>query len=109
MFHVTRRLAGSAAIAMLVITGAFGTAQAADGIRVPSNSCSWENYSWDELTPAEQRVWARLGWNARLWDSPDDAAVPASADKEWGELSEGERAAAWQLGFTQRSWDADCP
>ncbi len=104
-----RKLAGSAAFAMLLTVGTLGAAQAAEGIRVPSNTCVWEDYGWQDLTPAEQRVWAKLGWNSKLWDSDDDAAMPASATKDWTELNNAERAAAWQLGFTQWSWDKDCP
>jgi len=108
MYITIRKLAGSAAFATLLVFGTLGAAQAVDGIRVQSNTCAWENFSWEDLTPAEQRVWARLGWNARLWDSDDDAA-PASADKDWSELSNAEHTAAWQLGYTQWSWDRDCP
>jgi hypothetical protein len=109
MLSPIRRLAGAAAFAMLLLIGPLGAAHAFDGIRVPSNTCAWEDFSWDELTLAEQRVWARLGWNARLWDSPDLNAVPTSALKDWTELNNGERTAAWQLGYTQNSWDSDCP
>ncbi len=109
MSSAMRKLAGPAAFATLLMIGSLAPAQATEGVRALSNTCSWEDLSWDELTPAEQRIWSKLGWTARLWDSPDQAAMPASADKDWSELNNNERTAAFQLGFNQRSWEADCP
>ena len=109
MSSIIRRLAGPVAFATLLVIGSLGTAQAVDGIRTQSNTCNWENYSWNELTPGEQRAWSRLGWNSKEWESDDDAATPASATKDWDELDNGERTAAWQLGYTQWTWDRDCP
>lgn len=73
--------------------------------------CDWEDVEWSEMTGAEKRQWAALGWNQALWESDDESAYPASAFKDWEELDLGERAAAWALGYTPRSWDAEdiCP
>jgi len=77
-------------------------AQAGAGVRSPSNVCFWYNLSWNELRPAEQRAWASLGWNARLWERGVD---PAVGKRAWNELSGGQRSVLASLGYSQAKWD----
>jgi TonB family protein len=98
-----RMLAASTLIAALVSIGiGANTVQAAAGIRTPSNVCFWDNLSWSDLRPAEQRAWASLGWNAGVWDKGAD---PAIANRAWDELSEGQRSVLSSLGYNQAKWD----
>lgn len=77
-----------------------------DGIREPTNVCSWYTLSWAEMSAEEQAQWGRLGWNAGNWGSADPALRPASATAGWSDLSLRERGAARRLGFDQNSWGA---
>jgi hypothetical protein len=83
------------------------SASAAEGIRVPTDECFWDNFGWDEMQPAEQKAWSALGWTGEMWDSDDETAVPASDSKEWAELNDGERASATDLGIPEDVWDGD--
>lgn len=65
----------------------------------------WDEFDWDELTPAEQELWGVLGWNQVSWD--EEAEKPASEEKDWDELSAEEQSAAQKLGYTQEYWDAN--
>ena len=65
----------------------------------------WEEVSWVDMTPAEQALWMKLGWNEASWE--EEAKQPASEDKYWNQLSEEEQAAATALGYTKESWDEE--
>jgi hypothetical protein len=111
-----RKIVNATAVSALLFgaglagAGAIMPAEAAPGIRTVVTVCDWENLDWNEMSSAEKRQWATLGWNQTLWESDDDTAYPASAFKDWEELNLNERAAAWTLGYTPRSWDDDvCP
>ena len=65
----------------------------------------WEEAGWSDLTPAEQALWMKLGWNEASWEG--DAKQPASEDKYWNQLSAEEQAAATALGYTKATWDEE--
>jgi hypothetical protein len=103
-----RALAASSLVAALVIVGiSYDAAQAAAGVRAPSNVCFWEGLSWNDLSPAERRAWGSLGWNAALWDKGAD---PVIANREWDELSTGQQSVLSSLGYSRAKWDnVKCP
>ena len=72
---------------------------------VHQDPCYWDTVAWGELTPAEQALWARLGWTAKIWDSSDANFYPNSVTKLFVQLSSDERDAAEKLGFNQETWD----
>ena len=78
-----------------------------DTVRHPEGdpNAFWEEFDWNELNAAEQRLWGTLGWSQASWDG--DSAEPPSESKSFNELAEGERNAAEQLGYTEASWDED--
>jgi hypothetical protein len=98
---------------LLPTTNLSASAFAANGIRSVSNLCFWEDLSWDELQPAEQKAWRKLGWTAKMWETEADNAFPPSENKDWDELSPVEQRALIDLGYTAKTWktfDADaCP
>lgn len=65
----------------------------------------WNNLDWDELSPAEQKLWSVLGWDAESWAGSADE--PASDDRNWSELSDTERFAAGKLGYDEEIWDGN--
>jgi hypothetical protein len=81
-------------------------AHAANGIRSVSNLCFWEDLSWDELRPAEQKAWANLGWTAAMWESEAETAIPPSEFKDWDELNSVEQRALRDLGYTAETWES---
>jgi hypothetical protein len=108
-----RELIGATAVIALLLGGATAgvsaitPAYAAQDIRAVVSVCDWEDLEWGEMTGAERRQWAVLGWTQMLWESDDDSAYPASAFKDWEDLNVNEQAAAWSLGYTPRSWDSE--
>ena len=105
-------LATSTLLAAMVSLGAPGPstpgigindAQAASKIRHARNPCHWYALGWDELNAAEQRAWAKIGWNAELWNSTD--RYPPADDKIWGELSPMQRSVLTSLSFNSNTWD----
>jgi hypothetical protein len=91
-----------------VLTPQFGLltpAQAAKGIRATTDLCFWEGLGWNEMQPAEQKAWAKLGWTAEMWEDESETVMPASEDKEWGELNQSEQRALMDLGYTADSWE----
>ncbi|MCV6637796.1 hypothetical protein [Candidatus Albibeggiatoa sp. nov. NOAA] len=74
-------------------------------VRVPEGDVDtfWNQQEWTDLNPAEQALWAALGWNEVSWNEKEPA--PASESKKWLELTEAEFIAAQQLGYSQESWD----
>jgi hypothetical protein len=65
----------------------------------------WNNLDCDELSPAEQKLWSVLGWDAESWSGSSDE--PASDDKNWSKLSDTERFAAGQRGYDEEIWDGN--
>ena len=63
----------------------------------------WEEIGWADMTPAEQALWKKLGWDEDSWEG--EAKKPPSEDKYWRQLTDEERSAAEQLGYTKESWD----
>jgi hypothetical protein len=106
-----RKMKSKVAVMMVVLTSIallFGNAIAggipADTVR--SNDINfWEEVGWSDMTPAEQALWMKLGWNADSWEG--EAKQPASEDKYWKQLSAEEQAAATALGYTKATWDAE--
>jgi hypothetical protein len=82
-------------------------AHAAEGIRVPTDVCAWDDIDWKDMNSAEQQAWSALGWTKKLWDS-DSKQPPSSSDKNWADLDPNQRAAAQSLGYTESSWEAAC-
>jgi hypothetical protein len=78
---------------------------AANGIRSVTNLCFWEDLSWDELRPAEQKAWRKLGWTAEMWESEAENAIPPSEYKDWDELNQVEQRALLDLGYTAKTWE----
>ncbi|WP_353570981.1 hypothetical protein [Candidatus Albibeggiatoa sp. nov. BB20] len=74
-------------------------------VRVPEGDIEtfWSQQAWADLNPAEQALWAVLGWNEASW--LEEQPAPASDSKTWFELTENEIIAAQQLGYTQELWD----
>jgi len=55
---------------------------------------------------SKQRAAAQhLGFDARKWDSEQDA--PELVGKVWSRLTEQQQNAARVLGYSKKSWDAD--
>ena len=95
-------------IVLMSVALLFGNAIAggipADTVR--SNDINfWEEVGWTDMTPAEQALWKKLGWDEASWEG--DAKQPASEDKYWNQLSSEEKAAATTLGYTKETWDAE--
>lgn len=74
-------------------------------VRVPEGDVDtfWSQQAWTDLNPAEQVLWAALGWNEANWNEEEPA--PDSESKKWLELTEAEFIAAQQLGYSQKYWD----
>ena len=80
-------------------------ALAVNGIRTVTNLCFWEDLTWDEMQPSEQKAWRKLGWTRQMWDSTADNAYPLSEEKDWIELTDFERRALLDLGYTAKTWE----
>ena len=65
----------------------------------------WEKFYWSDLTPVEQELWGKLGWDKDSWD--EKAPPPRTEDMSWSELSPVERNAAKQLGYNSFYWDSN--
>ena len=80
---------------------------AIENVRQPSGNPEtfWNNISWSELSPEEQELWGKLGWDKASWDGT--APPPATEEMEWSELSQEERTAAEQLGYSRFYWDSN--
>jgi hypothetical protein len=91
---------------ILVASPILAAAQAPDQIRVPTGDVDsfWDNLAFAELTPAERKAWAILGWNAGNWDAAAD--VPDTVYVLWIQLSDEQQAVATALGYSQRYWDS---
>jgi len=77
------------------------------GVRKPTGDVNafWENFTWDDLSAEEKKLWAVLGWNGRIWGSESES--PASEETSWAKLSEAERAALTSLGYNKKSWNKE--
>ena len=85
-------------------------AYARDSVRIPTNLCSWETMSWNDLNAVEKAAWSGLGWTRQNWDNSEPANYPASYRKSWPELVYAEKLLARELGFSRKTWDAEgCP
>lgn len=73
--------------------------------QAPVDPCYWQVTEWSDLSPREQVLLGRLGWNARSWGSDDASLFPASDTRYWSELTPSERAINEALGQTEQSWD----
>ncbi|MDP1970376.1 MAG: cytochrome c oxidase assembly factor Coa1 family protein [Methylobacter sp.] len=84
-----------------------GTVQAKAGVRKPTGDVNefWDNFSWDELSADEKKLWAVLGWNGRVWGSETES--PASDGTSWDKLSKEEQAALTSLGYVKKSWNKE--
>ena len=81
-----------------------------DDVRQPTGSdvhAFWNQFSWNQLSPAEQQLWGILGWEEANWDGDETQSVPvpASDSKSWDELTEDERSAAEDLGHSEADWN----
>jgi len=95
-------------LAVLAITSV--SVRAEEGIRIPTDLCSWQTLGWQHLNAAEKLAWAGLGWTKQAWDNPDPANYPTSYQKSWPELVYTEKLLARKLGYSRRTWDAEgCP
>ena len=65
----------------------------------------WNSLDRPKMTPAEQILWGKLGWNQDSWEGK--AQVPDSENKKWKELSDEERDIAKKLGYDEKSWDTN--
>ena len=91
---------------VLVVLSVCGCLSPRDNtVRQPTGNVEnfWNQFTWDELTSAEQSLWIILGWDVNSWEGA--TAAPASDVKLWSQLSEAERDAATELGYSQQSWD----
>jgi len=79
----------------------------AKGVRKPKGDANefWENFTWDELSAEEKKLWAVLGWNGRIWGS--DTESPASEGTSWNNLTKEEQAALTSLGYNKKSWNKE--
>lgn len=86
---------------------ATGAAKVKSGVRKPTGDVNafWEDFSWDELSPEEKKLWQVLGWNGRIWGSETES--PVSEETSWAKLSEAERAALTSLGYDKKSWNKE--
>ena len=83
-------------------------AHAASAVRRFRDVCDWDAFSWEELRPAEQRLWAQIGWNSSIWNSPN--GYPPADDLDWNKLTRFQRSAMAKLGYNAETWDnEDCP
>jgi len=84
-----------------------GAAKAKAGVRKPTGDVNefWGNFTWDDLSAGEKKLWAVLGWNGRIWGSESES--PASEETSWAKLSEAERAALTSLGYDKKSWNKE--
>jgi len=82
-------------------------APAKAGVRRPTGDVNefWENFTWDELSADEKKLWAVLGWNGRIWGSETES--PASEGTSWKNLSKEEQAALTSLGYNKKSWNKE--
>jgi len=76
-------------------------------IREPEGNIEdfWNAQEWTALTPAEQALWGKLGWNQASWN--EEIEAPDSENKDWAELSDEERSVASQLGYTEVLWNEE--
>jgi hypothetical protein len=65
----------------------------------------WDEMSWTDLSPSEQKILATLGWDEDSWEEETDA--PESDDKYWEALTDEEKDAAKKLGYTEAYWDEE--
>lgn len=104
---LNRRL-WSLVVLILVFSPILAASQdlAPDQIRVPVGDVNtfWNNMVYADLTPAERKAWAVLGWNAQNWEATTD--VPDTAYVLWIQLSAEQQAAATGFGYSQRYWDS---
>lgn len=94
----------------LALAAMSGHARADDGVRVPSDLCSWNASAWRDFNTAEKAAWSGLGWNRHLWDEAEPASYPASYRMTWPELSGTNKKLAAKLGYSSQTWDVEgCP
>jgi len=76
-------------------------------VRKPTGDVNefWGNFTWDDLSADEKKLWAVLGWNGRIWGSESES--PSSEETSWAKLSEAERAALTALGYDKKSWNKE--
>ena len=80
---------------------------ATENVRQPRGNPEsfWNKFYWSDLTPAEQELWGKLGWDKDSWDGK--ALSPSSENMDWSELTSEERNAAKQLGYNRVYWDSN--
>ena len=95
----------SLVLVLVVLSGCDCFCLSDSTVRQPTGNVEdfWNQFTWDELTSAEQSLWIILGWDVDSWEGVTPA--PASEVKLWNQLSEAERGAATELGYSQQSWD----
>jgi len=81
------------------------TALTDETVRVPPGDPTkfWDEFSWKDMTKAEQALWGVLGWTEAAWEG--EAKNPPSEDKYWNQLSDEEKDACKKLGYNKRLWD----
>lgn len=77
------------------------------GVRKPTGDVNefWGNFTWDDLSAEEKKLWIVLGWNGRIWGSETES--PASEGTSWNKLSKAEQAALTSLGYNKKSWNKE--
>lgn len=68
----------------------------------PATGDCGKDKDWVEMTAAEQRAAAELGYDALSWDA---GGAPEACNFRWMQLSPAEQRAALLLGYTAESWD----
>lgn len=80
------------------------TPEHADGGKGQPVDCARMKSLWKDLTGAEQRAAACLGWSQETWEA---GAGPTTGVTGWKTMNKLEQMAAAALGYTQESWDAE--
>jgi hypothetical protein len=77
------------------------------GVRKPKGNAEefWSDFTWDELSAEEKKLWAVLGWNGRIWGSETES--PASDGTSWNKLNKEEQTALTSLGYSEKVWNKE--
>ncbi len=73
-----------------------------EAIRKTNMKAYWHRYTWAQIPPVPQQLWAQLGWALNNWSDP--AAAPATDTTPWSSLSPEAQKAAGLLGFAAGNW-----
>jgi hypothetical protein len=78
---------------------------ATENVRQPKGNPEsfWYKFLWSDLTPEEQELWGKLGWDKDSWD--EKTLAPPTENMDWNELTPEQRSAARKLGYNRILWD----